>query len=315
MEKIPVLAVVGPTASGKTALAVALAQRYNGEIISADSMQIYEGMDIATAKPTAEEMRGAAHHLIGHVSPAEKYSAARFSEEAAEAAKDIISRGKRVIIAGGTGLYVDSFLSGLKFSEEDNACDIRKQLFERKQSEGIEALYEELMQIDPETAACTHINNEKRVLRALEIYYLSGEKPSVVRLQAKSHESLYESVYIGLFFENREILYDRINKRVEIMLRNGLIDEAKRFFSSDVSETAVQAIGYKELKPFLDGELTLAEAKENLMRATRRYAKRQLTWFNRNPDIKRIYRDRLSDDEVFLSACEITESSFNSEWR
>ncbi|MCH5197420.1 MAG: tRNA (adenosine(37)-N6)-dimethylallyltransferase MiaA [Oscillospiraceae bacterium] len=309
MEKIPVLAVVGPTASGKTSLAVMLAEKYNGEVISADSMQIYSGMDIATAKPSAEEMRSVRHHLIGHISSAEKYSAARFSEEAALAARDITGRGKRVIIAGGTGLYVDSFLSGLDFPEEKASFEIRQELIRRLNAEGIESLYEELKKIDPETALNTHINNEKRVLRSLEIYYNSGEKPSVVRLLAKKNESRYESVYIGLFFENREVLYDRINRRVEIMLQNGLLDEAERFFSLKASETAVQAIGYKELKPYFDGEIPLDEAKENLKRATRRYAKRQLTWFNKNPDINRINRDNMSDDEVFSAACEITDAS------
>jgi len=304
MEKIPVLAVVGPTASGKTALAVSLAEKYNAEVISADSMQVYKGMDIATAKPSEEEMRGVKHHLIGHVDPAQKYSAARFCEEARAAAEDIFRRGKNVIIAGGTGLYVDSLLSGLKFFDEENAPGIRDKLILRAESEGIEALYEELKKIDPETALETHINNKKRVIRALEIYYLSGEKPSEVRQRAKSFESPFESLYIGLFFENRENLYNRINMRAGLMIKNGLIDEAKRFFSSDISETAVQAIGYKEIKPYLNGKITLEEAKDNLSRATRRYAKRQLTWFGRNPDINRIYRDALSDEEAFTAAGE-----------
>lgn len=310
MKKIPVLAVVGPTASGKTALAVSLAEKYNAEIISADSMQIYSGMDIATAKPTKEEMRGITHHLIGHVDPAENYSAARFSEEAAASASDIVSRGKNVIIAGGTGLYVDSFLSGLEFQKQDDAAEIRQTLNLRLQTEGISVLYDELRKIDPEAAENIHINNEKRVLRALEIYCLSGEKPSVVRERSKKSDSLYESVYIGLTYENRDLLYNRINLRVETMLKNGLLDEAKKFFSSNVSETAVQAIGYKELKPYLDGEVSLFEAKENLMRATRRYAKRQLTWFKKNPDINWIYKDSLSDDEVFASACKTADTLF-----
>ncbi|MBQ7637975.1 MAG: tRNA (adenosine(37)-N6)-dimethylallyltransferase MiaA [Clostridia bacterium] len=312
-EKIPVLAVVGPTASGKTALAVSLAEKFGAEVVSADSMQIYRGMDVATAKPSADETRGVPHHLIGHMDPNEKYSAARFVSEASKVIEDVVSRGKRVIIAGGTGLYVDSLLSGLVFREEEGSEEVRESLFRRLKEEGIEALYNELKSIDPEAAAVTHINNEKRVLRALEIYYLSGEKPSAVREQAVSGESPYDSLYIGLFYKNREELYKRIDLRVEKMAQNGLVEEARRFYETGASLTAVQAIGYKELRPFLDGEITLNEAKENLARATRRYAKRQLTWFGRNPDIKRIYRDGLSDGEVFEAACSILQANFD--WR
>ncbi len=302
MDKIPVLAVVGPTASGKTALAVSLAEYYGAEVVSADSMQIYRGMDIATAKPTPEEMRGIRHHLIDFLDPAESYSAAAFSADAANAAADIVSRGKRVILCGGTGLYTDSFLSGLRFEDEPENEALRRRLQERKEKEGIGALYEELRAMDPETAAAVHINNEKRVLRALELYYATGEKPSAVRARAKEAESPYRSETVGLFFEDRALLYDRINRRVDRMLEAGLVEEARAFFAGSPAGTAVQAIGYKELKPYLDGELPLDTAVENLKRATRRYAKRQLTWFGRNGGIHRIFRDGLTDEEVFLKA-------------
>lgn len=302
MNKIPVLAVVGPTASGKTALAVSLAEFYGAEVVSADSMQIYRGMDIATAKPAPEEMRGVRHHLIDFLDPAESYSAAAFCADAAKAVEDIVSRGRRVILCGGTGLYTDSFLSGLRFADEPENETLRRKLQARKETEGIEALYEELRALDPETAAAVHINNEKRVLRALELYYATGEKPSAVRARAKAAEAPYRSETVGLFFEDRALLYDRIDRRVDRMLEAGLVEEARAFYAADSAGTAAQAIGYKELKPYLDGALPLETAAENLKRATRRYAKRQLTWFGRNGDIHRIYRDGLSDEDVFEKA-------------
>jgi tRNA dimethylallyltransferase len=301
--------VVGPTASGKTALAVSLAEYYGAEVVSADSMQIYRGMDIATAKPSAEEMRGVPHHLLDFVDPAESYSVAAFCADAAKAVNGIVSRGRRVILAGGTGLYVDAFLSGLSFREETESGALRTALLARREAEGIEALYEELKALDPQTAAAIHIHNEKRVLRALELYYATGETPAAVRASAKEGISPYRSETIGLFFEDRALLYDRINARVERMLAAGLAEEARRFYAANPAGTAAQAIGYKELKPWLDGEITLETAAENLKRATRRYAKRQLTWFGRNEKIHRIYRDGLSDAEVFEAARRIADET------
>ena len=305
MKKIPVAAVVGPTASGKTALAVSLAERFNAEIVSADSMQIYKGMDIATAKPTAEEKRGVPHHLMDFLDPGESYSVAAFCEDANRCIQDIVSRGKRVIVCGGTGLYVDSLLSGLDFSAAPEDPAVRETLLLRKQTEGIDALYRELCALDPETAAAIDPRNEKRVIRALELYYASGEKPSLVRARARSAESPFESVYIGLFFEDRRKLYDRIDLRVDRMLENGLVEEARQYFALPVSATAAQAIGYKELKPFLDGALPLETAADNLKRATRHYAKRQLTWFGRNPAVHRLFRDTLSDAALADAAGQI----------
>ena len=302
------LAVVGPTASGKTALAVRLAQHYGAEIISADSMQIYRGMDIATAKPTPEETAGVPHHLIDFLDPTQSYSVAAFCNDAANAARDIVSRGKRVILAGGTGLYVDAFLSGMRFAGEADAPGARAMLQERLQEEGIGPLYRELQELDPEAAAAIHPNNQKRVIRALELYYATGQKPSDVRRDAVAGESAFRSTLIGLFFRDRSILYDRIDRRVDEMLARGLAEEARRFYASGPAGTAVQAIGYKELKPYLDGELPLETAAENLKRATRHYAKRQLTWFGKNETIRRIYRDGLSDDALFAEACRIADN-------
>ncbi|MBR3768387.1 MAG: tRNA (adenosine(37)-N6)-dimethylallyltransferase MiaA [Clostridia bacterium] len=291
-EKIPVVAVVGPTASGKTAMAIELAKIFNAEIVSADSMQIYKGMDIASAKPDEEEMQGIRHHLIDFLDNSERYSVARYIDDATAAIKDIRSRNKNVIVCGGTGLYIDSLLKNIIFEEEPDNSEIRENLRTRKDEEGIESLYNELKRIDPVTAESLHINNEGRILRAIETYYLTGELPSALRERSRSVESPYEVLYIGLNYEDRDILYDRINARVEIMVEKGLITEAKEYFSLENKHTAAQAIGHKEIIPYLSGELSLKEAKENLKKATRHYAKRQMTWFRRNTEIHNIYCDK-----------------------
>lgn len=309
MDKIPVAAVVGPTASGKTALAVSLAQYYGAEVISADSMQIYRGMNIATAKPTPVETASVPHHLIGFLDPHEPYSAAQFCADAKQSAAEIVSRGKRVILAGGTGLYVDSLLSGMRFVEEPGSEAVRARLERRREEEGISVLWTELVSVDPALADHMDPRNEKRVLRALEIYYATGRLPSVVREEAAAGESEFESVYIALFYKNRALLYDRIDRRVDRMMAEGLAEEARAFYAAGIGGTAVQAIGYKELKPWLDGEISQAEAVENLKRATRRYAKRQITWFKRNPALHVIYKDDLTDEAVFDAARGIIEAS------
>ncbi len=291
MEKIPVIAVVGPTASGKTSLAVEIAKRYNGEVISADSMQIYKGMDIATAKPTAEEMQGIRHHLIDFVSPYEKYSVARYIEDATNAIDDICSRGKLPVLCGGTGLYAESFLNNIRFEEEPDNAQMRVQLTARLESEGAEKLLDELREIDPEAAEGLHPNNAGRIVRALEVYYLTGETATQRRLRSVSEPSRYDTFWIALAFPDREFLYDRINQRVDIMLENGLTEEAKEFLKNEQADTAAQAIGYKELRGWLDGTISREEAVENLKRETRRYAKRQITWFKRNNNIHYIERN------------------------
>lgn len=295
MQKLPVVAIVGATASGKTALAAELAVRFDGEVVSADSMQIYKGMTIATAKPTAEETRGIPHHLIDFLPVDEKYSVARFVKQAGAAVEDISRRGKLPVVCGGTGLYIDSLLNNMSFEDEPDNADIRKGLEKRRDENGIGVLYKELESIDPGYASELHINNEGRIIRALEMYYLTGETPTVRRSRAKNRETPYAPLYISIEYKNRENLYARIDKRVDLMLEAGLVREAKEYFALDGKCTASQAIGYKELSGYFSGEITLDEAVENLKRATRRYAKRQLTWFRKNENIHRIYADELPE--------------------
>ena len=298
------VAIVGPTASGKTSLSIEVAKRFKGEIVSADSMQIYKKMNIATAKPTEEEMAEVKHHLIGFVDMDDSYSVARYKRAALEAMDTISAEGKLPVIVGGTGFYVDTLLKNTEFLDYEKS-DIREKLSERVEKEGIEVLYKELQGIDPVTAQRLHINDEKRIIRALELYYSTGK--TITEQSENSHnvESEYDWCIIGLKANERQYLYDRINLRVDMMLEEGLIEEAEEFFDSDYSDTAKQAIGYKELKPYLDGAVCLEEAVEKLKMETRRYAKRQLTWFRRNPDIRWLDIDLLNKDELIDAACYI----------
>lgn len=312
MEKIPVIVIVGPTASGKTALAVKLAKYFDGEVISADSMQIYKGMNIATAKPTKDEQDGVVHHLIDFLDIDEKYSVARFVEDAKKIAQDIYSGGKIPVIAGGTGLYVDSLIDNIVFEDEPDNAEIRNELVERRNNEGIEKLFEELRQIDPETAESLHLNNEGRIIRALEIYYLTGQTKSERLVLSRSKPSQFLPVYIGLDYKDREKLYSRIDLRVDIMMQNGLLEEAKEYFAVEKTLTSAQAIGYKELSGYFKNEISLDEALDNLKRATRRYAKRQLTWFRKNPRINWIYCDTYdSFESIFQTAKNIAEKKLS----
>ncbi len=306
MDKKRIIAIVGPTASGKTALSVELAKKYNGEIISADSMQIYTGMDIATAKPTKEEMQGIPHHLIGFLPPTENFSVSEYVFLADKAAEDIISRGKIPIMCGGTGLYFKSFADNIKFSEEKYDKSLRVLLQKRYAEEGGETLIKELEKFDKESARTLHPNNGKRIIRAIEIYYTTGITMTEHIKRSKSVPSPYEFVVIGITFADRQKLYDRINLRVDIMMKNGLLDEAKKFYSKYKSDTASAAIGYKELKPYLDGEVPFEEAVEKLKQETRHYAKRQLTWFRRDERINWIEADKCKD--IFEEACRIIDN-------
>lgn len=296
MNKIPVIAVVGPTASGKSDLAVEICLRFDGEVVSADSMQIYKEMDIATAKPTEAEKKGVPHHLMNFLPDTESYSVAEYQKAAGQAIEDIYSRGKLPVVVGGTGLYVDTLLNNIQLTEDSNHSELREQLKVRAEKEGMEVLLNELRGIDPEYADKMHVNNGKRILRALELWYSSGI--TMTQQIENSHaESPYEVCYIGLDAQDRQYLYDRINRRIDIMLRNGLEQEARDYLAKENTATSSQAIGCKELKPYFGGEISLDEAIENLKQATRRYAKRQLTWFRRNDCINWLYIDKHEEKE------------------
>ncbi len=302
MNKTKIIAVVGPTASGKTNLAVSLAKKFGGEVISADSMQVYRGMDIATAKPDEDEMSGIRHHLISIISPEEEFSVSEFKALAEKAIGDIASRGKIPIIAGGTGLYVDTLLKNTNFLDNTKNEEIRKGLEERCKSEGTEKLYGELKECDPAAAEKIHPNNSLKIIRALEIFLSSGKTLTEQNEVSHTVESPYDSLILGLTAEDRSFLYERINRRVDMMLKAGLEKECRAFYENESASTANQAIGYKELKPYLDGEISLCEAAENLKMATRRYAKRQLTWFRRNEKIKWLFIDKLRLAELVEKA-------------
>ena len=307
MQNIPVLAVVGPTASGKTALAVELAKRLGGEIVSADSMQIYKGMDIASAKPTEAEKQGIPHHMMDFLPPETPYSVAEYVKAAHACILEIHKRQKLPILVGGTGLYVDSLLTGTQFIETETDFDLRARLETEFDALGGEKMLEKLAAFDRDTAARLHPNNRKRIIRAFEVYTLTGKTMTEALAASREKPSPFTPCYIGIAYENREILYDRINRRVDIMLENGLLAEARAFFQG-TPDTAAQAIGYKELKPYLDGVLSLDEAVENLKRATRNYAKRQITWFKRNPQIHWIYADTCSKQALLAQAITFAET-------
>jgi len=286
INKPRVLAVVGPTASGKTALGVELAKVYGGEVISADSMQIYKGMDIASAKPTEEEMQGIPHHLIGFLDMGETFSAADYVRLANEKIREVISRGKLPVIVGGTGLYVDSLLENVRFSEGGSDEAYRQELREFAAQEGNEALHSRLAAIDPEAAEAIHPNNVVRVIRALEVCHVTGRKFSDLKAESRTEESPYDSLIIGLNYEDRSVLYSRIDRRVDIMAENGLVQEAEELWKRSGMTTAANAIGYKELIPFFEGTMSLEECISIIKQETRHYAKRQLTWFRKNQRIQ-----------------------------
>ncbi len=286
-HKIPVAAVVGPTASGKTALAVRLAERFGGEVLSGDSMQVYRGMDIGTAKPTEEEKRGIPHHLIDIADPWETYSVARYVKDAAAAAESVSAKGRLPIVCGGTGLYIDSFLKNIPFPEQEDTHPMREKLYREYEADGGKTLFRELEKGDPQTAAKIHINNAVKLVRAVEMLR-SGQSVSDRVRAAQNTESPYIPLYIGLRFQDRGLLYERIEKRVDSMMSAGLEEEARRLknMSPPISATASAAIGYKEMFAYLDGHMTREDAVAEVKKATRRYAKRQMTWFGRNADIK-----------------------------
>ncbi len=290
------LAIVGCTASGKTALSVALAKRLDGEIISCDSMQLYRHMDIGTAKPDVTERQGIPHHMMDVVDPTDPagYSCADYVRDARAAAEAILARGKLPILCGGTGLYLDAFLRGGTFEVTDTDPALREELTAIAATQGNEALHAMLAELDPEAAAAIHPNNVKRVVRALEICRTTGMTKSELDRRSREPESPYNATVIGLQYADRAILYDRIERRVDMMLGAGLIEETKRLRAMgvfDTCPTAAQAIGYKELLPYLDGQASVEEVTATLKTATRHYAKRQITWFSAKPYVRWIAAD------------------------
>lgn len=283
MEKIPVLVIAGPTASGKTALAAELAKKYNGEVISADSMQIYKKMDIGTAKPTAEETKGIPHHMIDIKEPWEDFSVAAYVEKAHEIIRDITNRAKLPIVAGGTGLYINSLIDDVDFSKDEGNGELRKQLRELAETEGVGKLMERLKKCDPVSCEKIHPNNLKRVIRAIEFFELTGKPISQQTEESKQKESRYNPLMLMINLK-REYLYERIEKRVDIMLDMGLIDEVKELSRMGLTKKnlSMQGIGYKEVFDYLRGFSTIEEMTRIIKRDTRRYAKRQFTWFNRD---------------------------------
>ncbi len=282
-EKIKIFAVVGPTASGKSALALELAKRHGGEIISCDSMQVYKRMDIGTAKPTVSEQNEVKHHLIDVVEPDVSFSSEDYVSLAYKAIEDCVARGKMPIVCGGTGLYLDALLRGGNSATVADTSEIRDMLTQKAEREGVEAIHAELMAVDPVSAAAIHPNNVKRVIRALEIFYSCGVPKSELDKASQELESKYDASVLWLRYSNREILYSRIEKRVDEMIREGLLFETESLMKEGVFEkngTAAQAIGYKELLGYFKGEKSLEDAIADLKTSTRRYAKRQITWFS-----------------------------------
>ena len=293
------IAVVGPTASGKTALAMALAKELGGENVSADSMQIYRGMDIATAKPTPEEMAEVPHHLIGFWPPEKPFSVAQYALLAREKIDDILRRGRVPVLCGGTGLYIKAIVDHIQYEEETGGdAVLRERLRRQAQDEGNLAVWRQLQAMDPQTAERIHPNNLGRVIRAIEVMQVSGRSIREQEERSRQAPCPYHVLQIGLRYRNRENLYERIGRRVDAMTEAGLPEEARAVRQQGLTATAAQAIGYKELYDWMDGTLPLEEALENLKRSTRRYAKRQLTWFGADARIRWIEPDALQAGET-----------------
>ncbi len=287
-----IICIAGPTASGKTALAATLAKELNGEVVSCDSMQVYRRMDIGTAKPTPEEMQGIPHHMIDVAEPWEDFSVSRYCEMAAPIVDDIISRGKTAVIAGGTGLYMDSLIRGNAFAPFP-ATGVRERLEAQADAEGMEAMLSHLRAVDPDAAGRLHLSDRKRILRALEVYLETGETITEHNRKTQAVPPRYSPLWLGLDFAQRSELYRRIDLRVSLMLEQGLVEEIRGLLAAGIPEktTAMQAIGYKEFVDALDGRCTIEEAADQVRQSSRRYAKRQLTWFRRNKAIHWLIRE------------------------
>lgn len=317
-KKPHIVAVVGPTASGKTALAVALAKRLSGEVISCDSMQIYRGMQIGTAKPTPAEMQGVPHHLFDIADVETPFSAEDYRAAAHAAVKDVLSRGRLPIICGGTGLYLDALLRGADAATPAGDPAIREELSAMAAARGEAYLHSLLAEVDPKSAAATPPHNLRRVIRALEIYRTTGKPKSEWDEASRALPPCYDATVLGLDFKSREVLYDRIERRVDAMMAEGLLNEARGLYLSGVldrSPTAAAAIGYKELLPHIKGECSLEECVAVLKRNTRRYAKRQLTWFRAKPFVHWLTVDdengRINFEQIVNNAVELCERDKN----
>ena len=293
MSKPKVIVICGPTASGKTALSIELAKQINGEIISADSMQIYEDMDIGTAKVSEEEMDGIKHYLVGHVSPTTRYSVADFKKDAINAIEEILKKGKTPIIVGGTGLYVDSLVNGIEYDDYEIDIEYRNELEKIVEEKGLKYVYDKAKEIDPEAIKKISENDKKRIFRILEIFHSTGKTKTQQNEDSVKNENPYD-YYVFAIDMLREKLYERINLRVDIMIEKGLVEEVKNLIKKyDKLPTAMQGLGYKEVVAYLNNECTYEEMIEKIKLETRHYAKRQLTWFRRNKNI--IWLDGLSE--------------------
>ena len=310
MDKI--ICIAGPTASGKTALSIALSKLYDGEVVSCDSMQIYKGMDIGTAKPTKEEMDGIVHHMLDVAEPTEDFTVSRYCELADPIVKDIISRGKTAIIAGGTGLYMDALIRGNHFAPCPST-GMREKLEAQADREGMEAMLALLASVDPAAAAKLHLADRKRILRALEVYYETGETITAHNEKTKQLPPRYNPIWFALEDENRQDLYDRIDRRVDIMLQAGLIEEIQGLLRAGIPEkcTAMQAIGYKEFIAALNGQCSIEDAAVQVKQSSRHYAKRQLTWFRRNPDIHWLRRATGAGTEEIVAQARLFLTEFD----
>lgn len=299
-KKIPVVVVAGPTASGKTEAGIRICQWFNGEVVSADSMQVYEYLSIGTAKPDEAEKEGITHHLMDFLPPSQPFSVADYAELAHKAIADIHSRGKLPVIVGGTGLYIDSAVYNIQFSQTESDPALREELRCVAEQEGNQALWEQLNELDPEAAEAIHPNNVGRVIRAIEMIKTTGKTKTEQMEESRQEPSPYDVIYLGLNYRNRQTLYDRIDLRVLKMLDQGLEQEAQWLLDHGYAPTASQAIGYKEIFGYLQGQETLQQAIEKIQQGSRRYAKRQLTWFHRNQDVHWFYPDDFERKSDFL---------------
>ncbi len=314
MKKIFLPVICGPTASGKTKLSIDIAKDINAEIVSADSMQIYKGMDIASAKPDTQEMQGIIHHMMSFLPLDKAFSVSDYVKAARTAIDDIVRRGKVPLVVGGTGLYISSLIDNIVFDDTGSDMEFREKMRKKAAEKGNEALLAELAEVDIEAAQRLHPNNLSRIIRALEVYHLSGKKISELQKESRAEPAPYTSCVIMLNYTDRTVLYERINRRVDVMVEKGLVEEARDFFTRDDYITASQAIGYKELKPYLDGEAELEECIDKLKQVTRNYAKRQITWFKKIRDIHMLdINTSDSYQDIFEKSKKIIENSSISE--